>query len=61
MRFSPKALTFTMAWPAPAVGLGVSGLMKRASALPVPPLMSALCCVALVGLWVMMRGRGVEG
>ena len=43
MRFRPKAFTLTIAWPLPAVGLGISALMKRASALPVPFLMSVLC------------------
>jgi fumarylacetoacetate (FAA) hydrolase family protein len=40
MRLRPNALTFTMASPLEAVGLGAESLMKRASAWPVPFLMS---------------------
>ena len=40
MRLSPKATTLTSAWPGPGVGRGVSGLMKRAEAGPLPPRIS---------------------
>lgn len=42
MRLSPKATTLTSAWPGPGVGRGVSGLMKRAEAGPLPPRISGI-------------------
>jgi hypothetical protein len=40
----PNALTLTIACPAWACGFGVSGLMKRASRCPLPPLISGTSC-----------------
>jgi hypothetical protein len=40
MRFRPKALILTRAWPGPAVGLGMVSEMKREVAGPEPPLIS---------------------
>jgi hypothetical protein len=40
MRFKPKALIFTIAWPELAVGLGMEEEMCRLVAGPVPLVMS---------------------
>lgn len=51
MRFRPKALILTIAWPWVGVGLGMEA-MRRAVAGPVPLVMSA---------GVRLVGRGLDG
>jgi len=48
MRFRPKNFTFTKAWDFEGTGFGVSELMKREEAGPLPPLISGAIVSHLV-------------